>query len=200
MGRLRSLGPLLKGKPIGPHPGRLMAQLYHRYECLVCCEDYPSSKIAKLKCGHRRCHPCLKRQFKISITDPSQMPPKCCTSEPIPLKHVERLFDDTFKRGWNRKFAEFSTRNRVYCSGKRCGEWIKPSNIQYEGGRKVARCSRCNTKTCGACHGRMHASRECPRDEDTLRFLDQAKEEGWKQCYRCKAMIELKDGCNHITW
>lgn len=148
------------------------------------------------------CNTCLKRNFKLSITDPQQMPPKCCTSDHIPLHHVDKLFDRSFKKLWNRKFAEYSTRNRVYCPARRCGEWIKPANIfrDRESGRKMARCGSCKTKVCVSCNSKWHFPRRCPRDDDTARFLEQAKQEGWKRCYKCRAMVELKEGCNHMTW
>ncbi|EEY14713.1 conserved hypothetical protein [Verticillium alfalfae VaMs.102] len=140
----------------------------------------------------------VKQKFKMSIKDPVEMPPKCC-AEHIPLKHVERLLSTDFKKTWNRKFAEFSTRNRVYCPAKRCGEWIKPANIHREDGRKCGKCSRCKLKVCCACNGKWHGSRECPRDEETTIFLQQAKDAGWQRCHRCKAIVELKEGCNHMT-
>lgn len=73
-------------------------------------DDIPTHKSAKLKCGHRMCHSCLKRAFRLSVKDPQHMPPKCCTSAHIPLKHVDRLFDTDFKKTWNRKFAEYLRR------------------------------------------------------------------------------------------
>jgi len=165
-------------------------------------DDMPSTKSAKLKCGHRMCKSCLKRQFKLSITDPQLMPPKCCTADYIPLKHVEGLFDVSFKKTWNKKFVEFSTRNRIYCPAKRCGEWIKPDNIHRDSasGRKFGRCGQCKTKVCCTCNGKWHASKDCPKDEETNKILQQAKEEGWQRCYRCRSMVELKEGCNHMTW
>ncbi|KAL7789032.1 hypothetical protein V8C37DRAFT_219868 [Trichoderma ceciliae] len=170
-------------------------------ECVICMEDTSSSKGADLKCGHRMCNACMKRIFEMSVHDPQHMPPRCCTKSHIPLKHVDKLFDDAFKRTWNRKFAEYSTGNRVYCPSKRCGEWIKPTSFyRGEDGRRVARCGRCKTKVCPRCSSKWHSSTECPRDEETNKFLDQAKEEGWKRCYKCKAMVELKEGCNHMTW
>ena len=146
------------------------------------------------------CQNCLKRSFRLSIKDPSQMPPKCCTADHIPLKHVQGLFNDNFKRNWNRKFAEYSTRNRIYCPSRRCGAWIKPDSIRVEDGRDYAKCGRCKTKICCACNGKWHRSPDCPRDEETSRFLEQAKQHGWQRCHRCKAMVELKEGCNHMTW
>lgn len=168
--------------------------------CVACLEDISPSRGADLKCGHRMCNSCLRRLFRMSITDPQHMPPRCCTQDHIPLQCVDRLFDTDFKKNWNRKFSEYTTRNRLYCPSRKCGEWIKPENIRRENGRKVARCGRCKTKVCGSCGGRYHSSAACPSDEDTANFLNQAADKGWKQCYRCKAMVELKEGCNHMTW
>lgn len=165
-------------------------------------DDLPASKTAKLSCGHRMCHACLKRQFKLSVEDPQHMPPTCCTSEHIPLRYVERLFDDKFKILWNKKYQEYTTANRLYCPTKGCGEWIKPSKIRMDRvtGRRYARCGRCTTKVCVLCNGRFHTRRECPRDEETNRLVQLAKDKGWQRCYNCKAMVELKEGCNHMTW
>ncbi|KAK6081044.1 IBR domain-containing protein [Seiridium cupressi] len=170
-------------------------------ECVACLDDeIPSTKAAKLKCKHHMCHSCMKRVFKVSIKDPQHMPPKCCTEDPIPVEHVDRLFDTSFKRTWNRKFAEYSTRNRIYCPSKRCGEWIKPNRIQkLRDGRKIAKCGHCKTEVCCACNSKWHRSKDCPGDEGTNEILEQAKEYGWQRCYSCKEMVELKEGCNHMT-
>ncbi|KAM3445584.1 hypothetical protein NHJ13734_000285 [Beauveria thailandica] len=87
----------------------------------------------------------------MSITDPQHMPPRCCSQEHIPLRYVGQLFDEDFKKTWNRKFTEYTTRNRLYCPSRKCGEWIMPDSIRRENGRKVARCGRCKTKSmwCG---------------------------------------------------
>ena len=137
----------------------------------------------------------------MSTTDPHLMPPKCCTEDHISLKHVERLFDNNFKRLWNRKFQEFTTKNRLYCPAARCGEWIKPANIHRDSdGKKYGKCSRCSTKVCCECNTKWHGSKDCPKDEETKRLLKQAKESGWQRCYSCRTMVELKEGCNHMTW
>lgn len=174
--------------------------MFHSVECVICMGDVQSKQAPKLKCGHRMCHACLKRNFELSLTDPQLMPPRCCTEDRISLRHVDRLFDLQFKKVWNRKYAEFTTQNRLYCPSKRCGEWIKPSLIRREGNRQSARCGSCSTKVCVACNGKWHSSFDCPRDEETQRFLNQAKEEGWQRCHSCKAMVERKQGCNHMTW
>jgi len=141
----------------------------------------------------------------MSVTDPAHMPPTCCTSDHIPLKHVDKLFDVKFKVKWNKKYQEYTTKNRIYCPARGCGEWIKPANIHVEtsggvnGGRKYGKCQRCRTKVCVTCNGKWHTGRECPKDESTTRFAEIAKEAGWQRCYNCSAMVELKEGCNHMT-
>ncbi|KAI1264255.1 hypothetical protein F5Y18DRAFT_417933 [Xylariaceae sp. FL1019] len=127
------------------------------------------------------------------------MPPKCCTPDCIPLKHVNDLFNDDFKRLWNRKFAEFSNRDRITCPSRRCDQMIRPSQIRHHrNGRSSARCS-CGTKVCCSCYGKWHESKQCPVDEGTSQFLQTAKEKGWKPCYKCHHMVELVEGCNHMT-
>ncbi|KAK6614966.1 IBR domain-containing protein [Botrytis cinerea] len=179
--------------PPPPEPEKLV-------ECLTCLsDDIPKSKCAKLRCGHRMCHSCLKRIFRLSVNDPAHMPPKCCTAEHIPLKHVEKLFDVPFKKLWNKKYQEYTTKNRIYCPAKKCGEWIKPENIHKENGKKYGTCGRCKTKVCALCNGKWHGSKECPKDEETNKLLETAKKAGWQRCYSCRTMVELKEGCNHMT-
>ena len=174
-------------------------------ECLTCMSNINSSKAAKLACGHHMCFSCLRRIFNLSITDPQHMPPKCCTQDHIPLNHVEKLFDTGFKKKWNKKYQEYTTKNRIYCPSKGCGEWIKPSHIFPDtstkplGSRQFGRCKRCKTKVCCLCNFKWHASKECPNDEATQNFAAMAKEKGWQRCFNCQATVELKEGCNHMT-
>lgn len=141
----------------------------------------------------------------MSVNDPQHMPPKCCTQDHIPLKHVEKLFDTRFKIKWNQKYQEYTTKNRIYCPAKGCGEWIKPSQVHVDTsggintGRKYGKCNRCRTKVCCTCNGKWHTSRECPKDEATQRFAEIARKEGWQRCFNCSATVELKEGCNHMT-
>lgn len=171
-------------------------------ECLTCCDDIPISKAAKLDCEHVMCGPCLKRVFELSVTDPAHMPPKCCTEAVIPLRFVAPLLDNKFKLLWNKKFQEFSTKDRMYCPKKGCGEWIQPRDQKLDRvvGRRFGVCAKCKTKVCKKCNNRWHGSKDCQNDEETKQLLDTAKKEGWQRCYSCKAMVQLAEGCNHMKW
>lgn len=158
------------------------------------------SRTVKLKCLHRMCHNCLHYIFMQSLTDPHWMPPRCCTSDHIPLKHVANMFDANFKREWNRKYIRYCTKYRLYCPSRHCGEWIRPEEIRREGGRKHGRCSRCKIKICGSCSGKWHQQPECPRDPETAQLLEQARREARQRCYRCQGLAQLTYGHDHIVW
>ncbi|OKL63336.1 hypothetical protein UA08_02115 [Talaromyces atroroseus] len=157
---------------------------------------------AKLACSHRMCYTCLRRLFTLSVTDPQHMPPRCCTQDQIPARYVEILFDQKFKTKWDQKYKEYTTKNRYYCPSKDCGEWIKPSQIfkHRDTGRKYGQCSRCKTKVCCMCRGKWHGNKkECPKDESVQKLEEMAQQQGWKRCYDCSSLVELKEGCNHMT-
>lgn len=77
-------------------------------QCIACrSDDVPVSQAAQLSCEHHWCNTCLRRIFEVSILDLQFMPPKCCSQECIALKHVEKLFDNGFKRRWNAKYRAY---------------------------------------------------------------------------------------------
>lgn len=163
-------------------------------------DEIKSNRAPKLKCGHRMCHSCLRRNFKLSLTDPQQMPPKCCTANAIPLRVVDTLFRSEWKKNWSRKYEEYTTKNRIYCPAKKCGEWIRPDDIKKVDGKKQGVCRKCKTKVCGTCNAKWHGARDCPKDAEMNALLETAREAGWQRCYSCRTLVELKEGCNHMTW
>ncbi|KAF8535845.1 hypothetical protein BDD12DRAFT_323583 [Trichophaea hybrida] len=165
-------------------------------ECVTCMDDeIPAKEAAKLACGHWFCNECLKRLFTLSLTDPAHMPPKCCQSDHIPLKHVDKLLSYQNKKLWNKKYLEYTTANRIYCPTTDCGEWIQPKDIQ--GG--IGQCQKCKNKVCSTCNGKAHGDGACPQDPDMIKFFETAQKHKYQKCYNCKAMVELERGCNHMT-
>ena len=122
------------------------------------------------------------------------MPPKCCTSDHIPLKHVQNLLSYQNKKLWNKKYLEYTTVNRIYCPGRDCGEWIEPRDIQ----NNIGTCRVCMKQVCATCGAEAHGDGECPQDPDMLKFFETAERNKYQQCHNCKAMVELERGCNHM--
>ena len=67
-------------------------------------------------------------------------------------------------------------------------------------GKKYGLCTACDMKVCVTCSGKFHPKeKECPNDPSLLELKELASKEGWQRCYQCKAMVELRAGCNHMT-
>ncbi|KAL2281592.1 hypothetical protein FJTKL_11492 [Diaporthe vaccinii] len=148
--------------------------------------------------------PSPKRYYETEVTTLEKVdrhhPPSASIRRSNTVSGSQAAASQHHSRNWNKKFVEYSTRNRIYCPKKGCSEFIRPEDIrQADDGRKFGKCDKCRTKVCVRCNGRWHSGRDCPKDEDTVRFMAQAKDEGWQCCFRCKAMVELKEGCNHMT-
>lgn len=156
--------------------------------------------MVKLPCDHCMCNSCLKRMFRKSVKDNQMVPPRCCSTDHIPLKYVDHLFEADFKDQWNRKFQQQrSAQSRLYCPSRRCGEWIQPGSFYREDGRKVAKCEHCRTKVCVKCGGKSHTGRECPRDDEASMASEVDPDGPCQLCYKCGTMYEVKEDCDHIT-
>jgi hypothetical protein len=92
--------------------------------------------------------------------------------------------------------VELTTSNRTYCSNVECAAFIPPSQIS-EGYR--AQCARCGNQTCGHCKGALHDG-ECEEDSALQATLRLAEEMEWRRCHSCRSLVELNQGCHHMTY
>ncbi|RSL68039.1 hypothetical protein CEP54_002966 [Fusarium duplospermum] len=92
------------------------------------------------------------------------------------------------------KKLEHDTPNRTYCSKPSCSTFVPPAFIAKD----VARCPKCSQRTCVHCKGPFHHG-VCPSDTVSQQVLELATQNGWQQCKACKRVVELEQGCNHIT-
>jgi hypothetical protein len=169
-------------------------------ECASCFEDFPTTRMYSLKCKHLYCLGCFTALITTSMRTESMFPPKCCLVE-IPMKDLLSALDKTQKEIYKSKAAEFALKpeSRWYCPDAQCGIWIPPSKLhrlRILGGK----CPSCDTKICGYCRGKTHeAGTECPEDFGLEATLQEAERQGWRRCYKCRALVELTAGCRHIT-
>lgn len=163
--------------------------------CLICDEKVQFNDLARLPCSHEYCRGCLKDLFTLCLTDETLYPPRCCKQR-IPETETQiRLFlgGKLLGRFLARKL-ELDTPNRTYCHKADCSKFIPPQGIRGDTGT----CPKCESRTCCICKGAAHQGSDCPKDESTQQLLTLASEKGWKACYQCRRMVELKYGCNHI--
>ena len=193
-----------------------------RETCSICLEDTGVSKIHAVEgCGHRFCFSCMKEHVRFKLL--YGMLPACprigCTTMltvegskalvPPPLleKMAQRIRERQIPEG-----------DRIYCPYPKCSALMSLSEVQgscsskcNHGGRTckdaaLRKCVRCGGSLCIRCKVPWHERMSCReyqwlyphggREDAELQKL--AKQRLWRQCERCKHMIELSTGCPHV--
>ncbi|KAB1222136.1 hypothetical protein CJ030_MR2G002686 [Morella rubra] len=187
--------------------------------CSICCEDKLSLMMITMKCSHKFCSNCM-RTYVDGKVQSSQVPIRCpelrckyyisttdCRSF-LPLTSYESL---------EKVVAEANVlhSDRIYCPFPNCSALLDPreclsarasSSSQLE--NSCVECPVCRRFICVECGVPWHSSMNCeeyqnlPLEERdaadiTLHRLAQTKR--WKRCQQCRSMIELTQGCYHMT-
>lgn len=168
-------------------------RLSHQYT--ICTDMFRSDDIIRLDCKHIYCHTCLKQIFMHAASDIAYFPPRCCNKVEIPIHLVSNYLSTAEMENYTDAAIEVKTPKRTYCSNMLCGKFIPPANIDADS----ANCTRCGTLSYIHCKGKRHQG-DCPRDEALRSTLALATREGWKRCHVCQAVVELREGCYHITY
>jgi len=97
---------------------------------------------------------------------------------------------------------QFSTpwESRIFCPHPSCGEFIPPrTKIDPKAPFEVV-CRKCRTRACSTCKRAAHAfGQDCPADWELDQVLEMGENAGWRRCYKCRTLVELAQGCSHIT-
>ncbi|KAF7889340.1 uncharacterized protein EAF01_010833 [Botrytis porri] len=162
--------------------------------CVICRDEISFCDAARVpgSCRHEYCRTCLEQLFRLSISDESLFPPRCC-NEPITIASVRLFLTSDIVRAFEEKSIEFETPNRTYCCLQSCSAFIHPSKIV----NNIATCDGCGTQTHTLCKLEAHIG-DCSNDTALQEVLDLARNRGWQRCYSCWGMVELEVGCNHM--
>lgn len=165
-----------------------------RRQCVACHERKHTFDILEAPCHHVYCRDCITDLFEASTTDESLFPPRCCRQN-IPLTIASDFLTSRFVDRFKEKEIEFSTLDRTYCASSTCSAFIPPNRITVD----RASCPRCHQDTCTICKGFSHEE-DCPNDTSLQELLATAAAAGWRRCYACRRLVELEQGCNHMTY
>lgn len=162
--------------------------------CVACTEEFSWFDILETPCGHHYCVGCLTVLFEDSMVDETMYPPRCCRKtillgDTIPLLHSKLV------RDFEQKSIELDTKDRTYCFDPCCSAFIPAERIAND----IAGCPRCGRRTCAICKAAAHRG-DYPRDDALQQFLQAADDQGWQRCHVCHRVVDLRSGCNHITF
>ncbi|KAL2889809.1 putative E3 ubiquitin-protein ligase ARI9 [Ceratocystis lukuohia] len=165
-------------------------------ECVSCLDDFDSRVTVRVTC-HNYCFECFERLIEACTTNEAQWPPKCCLNT-IDFKLIKRYCSASLRRTVQARSNEWNVpvSERVYCSQTSCGLFIAPPSINL-----AERRATCNAghRTCTLCRGPHHGQGDCPADQDLEQMTVLAGEMGWKRCIDCRAMVEHREACQHMT-
>ncbi|CZR55118.1 uncharacterized protein PAC_05004 [Phialocephala subalpina] len=161
--------------------------------CVSCSDDFEVASLAHMECEHDYCQECLQRVVVNALNDEACYPPRCC-KKPFQMDSMRYFLTPEIISGFHEKKVEFETANRLYCSNPTCSTFLYPACITGD----KAECPICLVSTCTICKGATHTG-DCPQDTGVQQVLTLANGEGWRRCSKCKAVVELGIGCNHIT-
>lgn len=193
--------------------------------CLICLEDKLPSEMATVKkCLHEFCDACLRRHAEVQV-QASQVPIRCpesgCSEE---LEYPEEckqyltveVFNILTKRLTEARVPEG---DRVYCPYTNCSALMDKGGLDPPGQstsvapnklstyQKVA-CAECRRSFCLECRVPWHKNRSCQeyqnlppdlRDAEESNLYKLAQNQKWQRCKKCRRMIELAEGCYHMT-
>ena len=147
-------------------------------------------------CGHYYCRDCLVNLVEACTRDESLFPLRCC-KQALPIRDVRPFLPLKIRALFLEKSAEFSTPSlsRIYCPNPTCSIFLGPSDVST----RDIRCPRCATTVCLACKQRAHHGENCAESAMTLEVKALARSENWQTCPGCNAIIELDQGCHHMT-
>ncbi len=155
-------------------------------------------------CGHHYDAPCVLELFAAATRDESLFPPRCCRRE-IPLAMIQPFMAASALKAYREKAAEFGTPKRVYCARQACSRFL---GAQFEAtsasrAAPLMKCPAvgCSTTTCSGCKNEVKPSilHLCAGSDADTAVLKLAETSGWARCPRCRTLIELNQGCYHMT-
>ncbi|PRQ33730.1 putative transcription factor C2H2 family [Rosa chinensis] len=187
--------------------------------CVICYEETDVARMFSIDgCLHRYCISCMKQHVEVRLLNGmvAHCPHEGCKSE-VNIDSYENFFlAPKLVEVMNQRIKESSIHvtDRVYCQYPKCSalmskkeilEYTKTSYVGAEesGARK---CMKCHYYFCIKCLVPWHFELTCdeyqtshnfPKEHQMLKSL--ATKRLWRQCVKCNHMVELAQGCYHIT-
>eukprot|EP01129_Flabellula_baltica_P005351 TRINITY_DN1933_c0_g1_i1.p1 TRINITY_DN1933_c0_g1~~TRINITY_DN1933_c0_g1_i1.p1 ORF type:complete len:418 (-),score=64.85 TRINITY_DN1933_c0_g1_i1:9-1262(-) len=160
--------------------------------CGVCFEY---TVVYTLGCNHKTCGRCITELIHTALRDFSLLPIRCCGIEIDSFIIQEHSTAEEFDR-IKRVLFEKYTVDKIYCPEPQCSAMISLDGVKDNLTECI--CDVCQTPICISCFQIDHPFRKCKQEEDN-NIMGFIQINHLKHCPRCNAIIELAQGCYHIT-
>ncbi|KAJ7900923.1 hypothetical protein B0H13DRAFT_2336337 [Mycena leptocephala] len=172
-----------------------------RAQCVICRDDLRAFASFRAPCDHFYCRQCLSDLANACIGDESLFPLQCCRQN-LRIDGVNGVLaqlDVRLRLALQKKAVEFGTVfiNRLYCPRPTCSLFLG-STIDHTDDSDVA-CPRCRTEVCATCKQIAHPGERCGENAAVEMVKALAREQHWQTCPGCAQIIDLQQGCYHMT-
>ncbi|PWA73506.1 IBR domain-containing protein [Artemisia annua] len=183
--------------------------------CVICLEDKSMDQFFSVKgCNHEYCCDCMKQHVEAKLRDGmmAKCPHEGCESE-LKIDGCENILTPKLAEMMKQllKEASIPVTEKFYCPYPKCSTLMSKAEVHqltrsiYEIGARI--CDKCGGTFCVSCRVPWHKNMDCAEykrrnpnplvQESKLKNL--AAKNLWRQCIKCKHMIELATGCYHMT-
>ncbi|KAH9621574.1 hypothetical protein KSS87_023494 [Heliosperma pusillum] len=187
--------------------------------CVICMEETDQGKMFSVEgCLHRYCFSCMKQHVEAKLH--SGVAPKCphesCKSD-LSVESCEKFLTPKLIKIMKQRKREASipAAEKVYCPYPRCSALMSKAEVsEFANKEKIPvrmsgarKCVKCRGFFCVNCSVPWHDTMTCAqyktlhpylRPEDAI-LKSLATRNLWRQCVKCNYMIELAEGCFHMT-
>ncbi|GKA48400.1 ribonuclease H domain-containing protein [Tanacetum coccineum] len=184
-------------------------------QCTICFESIHSGQMLYIKkCLHRYCLSCMRKHVEAKLLQGQlpECPHENCKSK-LQTESCSKFLDPELYHLMRLRIKEASIppTEKVYCPFSNCSALMSKTEVKKHtatssykrsGMRKCVKCQRC---FCINCKVAWHDNITCNgymkhyQSGNEAKFECLASWQRWRQCINCKHMVELAEGCYHVT-
>ncbi|CAH8263642.1 unnamed protein product [Arabidopsis lyrata] len=194
------------------HPGKIdVPALFHpKMTCSICFDDdiNADQMFSVDICCHVFCSECVRRHIEVRLAGGYSVtcPQYRCKSK-LTYGRCVNILTPKLKEMWEQRIREdaIHVTDRVYCPNPTCSALMSLTELYQLTGSKRC-CVKCGEPFCIKCKVPWHNNLSCKRYKELHsnratndnKLTQLANQKSWRQCSKCKQMIELSEGCVHV--
>ncbi|CAL9234162.1 unnamed protein product [Arabidopsis halleri] len=178
--------------------------------CSICFDDdiNADQMFSVDICCHVFCSECVRRHIEVRLAGGYSVtcPQYRCKSK-LTYGSCVNILTPKVKEMWEQRIREDSIHvtDRVYCPNPTCSALMSLTELYQLTGSKRC-CVKCGEPFCIKCKVPWHNNLSCKRYKELHsnratndnKLTQLANQKSWRQCSKCKQMIELSEGCVHV--
>ncbi|MCO5604398.1 hypothetical protein L7F22_058563 [Adiantum nelumboides] len=191
--------------------------------CPICLEGKKKEEIIQVSgCLHSFCVSCIVQHAEVKV-QAGQVPVRCphvSCSLTLSLSQCQSILSQKWFDLLNKRLIEVNMpeADRVYCPFPKCSALMNRKDLLASNDAASSssfltlvtpsRCMECFRLFCVECRVLWHTSMSCQqyqqlppnlRDAQDAKLYQLAENQKWQRCKKCRRMIELAEGCYHMT-